>query len=112
MFQFTQLHLAISAKLGWGDMLAEIALPAVDRIVNNFANVSMEMYGMSEAELHLYEVMPKMEANVLFSYLLTSSVEDHYSLKEIHDFINLRGEIENDMRHGIPHQEAIAEWFK
>ena len=112
MTQFTHLHLAISDKLGWGDMLAEIALPAIDRIVNNFANVSMEMYGVPEAELHLDEVMLKMEADVLFSYLITSSIEDHYSLKDIHDFINLRGEIEYGLRCGYDYKSAIAEWFK
>ena len=94
MFQFTHLHLAISDKLGWGDMLAKIALPAIDRIINGFANISMEMYGTPESELHLDEVIPKMDADVLFTYLLGQSVEDGYSLKDLQLFISLRGEIE------------------
>ena len=112
MTQFTPLHLAISNKLGWGDMLAEIALPAIQVIINSFANISMEMYGISESKLHLDEVMPRMEADNLFSFLLLSSVEDGYSHKDLQLFISLRGEIEDYMRHGCNYQEAIAEWFK
>lgn len=112
MTQFTPLHLAISNKLGWGDMLAEIALPAIDRIINGFANTSMEMYGISESELHLEETMPKTDADVLFTYLLVQTVEDKYSLEDLHLFISLRGEIEDYMRHGDDYQTAINEWYK
>ena len=112
MYQFTDLHLAISNKLGWGDMLAEIALPAIQQIINGFANITMEMYGTPETELHLEETMPKMDVDVLFTYLLTQSIEDGYSLKDLRMFISLRGEIEDYMRHGCNYQEAIAEWFK
>ena len=112
MTQFTPLHLAISNKLGWGDMLAEIALPAIDRIINGFANMSMEMYGTPESELHLEKTMPKEDADVLFTYLLTQSVEDKYSLEDLQLFISLREEIEAYMRKGDDYQTAINEWFK
>ena len=111
MTQFTHLHLAISDKLGWGDMLAKIAFPAISRIINGYANITMEMYGVPESLLHLDEIMPKMEADVLFTYLLIQSVEDKYTIKDLQLFISLRGDIEEYMR-GYDYQTAIAEWFK
>ena len=93
-------------------MLAEIARPAIDRIINGFTNTSMEMYGTPESELHLEETMPKTDADVLFTYLLVQSVEDKYSLEDLHLFISLREEIETCMREGDDYQTAINEWFK
>ena len=33
MMNNSNLHLAISDKLGWGAMLASVAIPAIDRII-------------------------------------------------------------------------------
>lgn len=120
MYQFTDLHLAISEKLGWGDMLAEIALPAIDRIISRFLGKIAETTGdvlpMYAAEVLV--IYPKWTPDIIFGLLCPdelSSVrcvpgfDPHFPYEM---FIGLRGEIESYMRNGYNYQEAIAEWFK
>lgn len=120
MYQFTPLHLAINDKLGWGDMLAEIALPAIDRIISRFLSNIAEATGdvlpMEAAEALV--VYPKWTPDDIFGLLCPdelSSVrcvpgfDPHFPYEM---FIGLRGEIEAYMRRGYNYQKAIAEWFK
>lgn len=112
---YTKLHLAISDKLGWGNMLESVALPAIDRIITNYSNVLFEMYGVSKEDLHedwLEYDMLRIPADYLFGYLYISSIDDCYN-KELCDmFRSLRLEIEQEMLRGASYQEAIDEWFK
>lgn len=95
MATYTNLHLAISNKLGWGDMLASVATPAIDRII--------EVSGIQDTE-----VVESFSDTELFTCLGFP----FNSLSEIKDFQNLRYEIEQEMFHGASYQEAIDEWFK
>lgn len=95
MATYTNLHLAISDKLGWGDMLASVALPAIDRII--------EVTGIQDTEV--VESFSDTELFTCLGFPLNS-------LSEIKDFQNLRYEIEQEMFHGASYQEAIDEWFK
>lgn len=95
MTTYTNLHLAIIDKLGWGDMLASVAMPAIDRII--------EVSGIQDTE-----VVESFSGTELFTCLGFPL----NSLCEIKDFQNLRWEIEQEMFHGASYQEAIDEWFK
>ena len=92
---YTNLHLAISDKLGWGAMLASVAIPAIDKII--------ESTGIQDIN-----VLDQYLASELFIYL--GHPFDH--LPEIKEFMNLRWEIEHEMFRGASYQEAINEWFK
>lgn len=115
MTTYTDLQLAIRNKLGWGDMLASVAMPAVDRIITNYSNILFEMYGVGKEDLHedwLEYDMLRIPADYLFGYLYISSIDDCYN-KELCDlFRSLRWEIEREMFNGASYQEAINEWFK
>lgn len=91
----TNLHLAISKKLGWGAMLASVALPAISRIIE-------------VSEIQDVKVLDKFSDTELFTCL---GFPFHY-LSEIKDFQNLRSEIEREMFRGASYDEAIKEWFK
>lgn len=120
MTQFTPLHLAISDKLGWGDMLAEIALPAIDRIISRFlgniAEATGDVLPMDAAEVLV--IYPKWTPDDIFGLLCpdelssvrcTPDFDPHFPYEM---FIDLRGEIEEYMRRGMDYQTAINEWFK
>jgi len=120
MYTFTDLHLAISEKLGWGDMLAEVALPAIDRIISHFlgqiADATGDVLPMCAAEALV--VYPKWTPDDIFGLLCpdelssvrcVSGFDPHFPYEM---FVGLRGEIEEYMRRGMDYQTAIAEWFK
>ena len=115
MYQFTDLHLAISNKLGWGDMLAEIALPAIRQIINGYANIILEVYGMPIESIEeggdLYDAFVKditsVSADNLFSYLMVQSVDDCFNGDDVAKFIKCRSAIENDMRMGFSYKTSI-----
>jgi len=88
------LMLKLSDKLGWGDMLCHIALPALQEIIT--------ISGKSVEELLTLDV------DDVFGFLAGIDVtyEDWESL------ISLRGEIEECMRKGMSHTDAINEWWK
>lgn len=95
MATYTNLHLVISDKLGWGEMLASVALPAIDKII--------EVTGIQNAEV--VESFSDTELFTCLGFPLNN-------LSEIKDFQNLRYEIEREMFNGASYQEAIDEWFK
>ena len=95
MATYTNLHLAISDKLGWGAMLASVALPAIDKII--------EVSGIQDVKV--LELFTDTELFTCLGFPLNR-------LSEIRDFQNLRWEIEQEMFHGASYQDAINEWFK
>ena len=109
MFQFTHLHLAISDKLGWGDMLPKIALPAIQQILENAAKQCSKNIEEPVGYELLEDDINAMSADDLFCCLLS---KDCYTPKDKYDFECMRFEIEYDMRHGVDYQNAITEWFK
>lgn len=103
MTQFTPLHLAISEKLGWGDMLAEIALPAIQQILDNCAKeCSMQIEEPVGYET-LEDDILRMDGDDLFAHLIeVGDPREDYLL-----IVALRGEIEADMRMGFSYKTAI-----
>ena len=114
MYQFTDLHLAISKKLGWGDMLAEIALPAINHMASSLIHIiTIETGNLISNERALESVSKDYTPDECFGLLAPIDFITKSTLNEmVNDFISLRGEIEDYMRRGYNYQEAIAEWFK
>lgn len=118
MLQLTPLHLAIRDKLGWGDMLAAIGLPAIDRIINNFANITMEMFGVSISDIEsngrftkaFSNSILKYDSDQLFKFLIIEDVEDDYN-EDLDAFLKCRNLIEDDMFQGVPYNIAIIANF-
>lgn len=112
MTQFTHLHLAISDKLGWGDMLAEIALPAIDTIVSHYIGLISDATGdILRPEDAAQFLVNHWHSEDIFGLLWLNEL-GYEDSPELAQFISLRGEIEDYMRHGCNYQEAIAERFK
>ena len=112
MTQFTPLHLAISDKLGWGDMLAEIALPAIDTIVSHFIGLISDATGDILRPDHAAEYLINHgDSDFIFGLLWLNEL-GYEDSPELAQFFSLRGEIEDCMRRGMDYQTAINEWFK
>lgn len=101
-------------------MLAEIALPAIDRIISRFhgdiAEATGDVLPMYAAEALV--IYPKWTPDIIFGLLCpdelssvrcTPDFDPHFPYEM---FIGLRGEIEEYMRRGMDYQTAINEWFK
>lgn len=92
---YTNLHLAIGMKLGWGEMPAAVAIPAINKII--------EVSGIQDAK-----VLDQYTDVELFIYL--GCPFNH--LSDSKEFLNLRWEIEHEMFNGSPYWVAIDEWLK
>ena len=96
-------------------MLAEIALPAIRQIINGYANIILEVYGMPIESIEeggdLYDAFVKditsVSADNLFSYLMVQSVDDCFNGDDVAKFIKCRSAIENDMRMGFSYKTSI-----
>ena len=112
MYQFTPIHLAISKKLGWGDMLAKIALPAIDCIISHFLGLISDATG-DVLPIDAAEVLvtsPAWTPDEIFGLLCTDGGDPMSS--PVMQFIGLREEIETYMRRGMDFESAINEWYK
>lgn len=111
---FNDLHLAISKKLGWGEMPAIAAIPAIDYIVNTACAQVCHAVGDTDVtfeEMAVIMLGDSWSSDAIFAML--GDDEDftlHGEMKEL--FISLRWEIEDEMKHGSHFQDAINEWFK
>lgn len=120
MMNNSDLYLAICEKLGWGDMLASVATPAISRIINNYVNIQSEIYGITiddiwnngEFSEGIKNDILNIPADFLFGYLHIASIDDCYDQEMCNMFRSLRWEIEREMFNGASYQEAINEWFK
>lgn len=117
---YTNLHLAIGMKLGWGEMPASVAIPAINRIINNYVNIENEIYGITVEDVcengefseGIKRDILNIPAEYLFGYLYISSIDDCYDQESCHMFRSLRWEIEREMFNGSPYWVAIDKWFK
>ena len=106
------LYQALSKKLGWDDMLIQIACPAIDRIVTNAISHIADCTGDvlcadSVADSLLQD---SWTPDDIFSLLVSPDYQEWQKEKDL--FTSLRFEIEEWMRCGSSYQEAIAEWYK
>lgn len=88
------LAIKLSKKLGWEDMLVHIALPAIDEILRNFSGSP--------------EYLVTCDADDIFGLLGGCDI----SQSDLLTFCSLRNEIEQSMRKGMSHTDAINEWWK
>ena len=101
-----ELMTRIANALNWGQMKADVALPAIETIIENYTACTFNR----ELGHTIEDVVTKDYANELFAYLLP-----RYSItrEERLLFKSLRKEIEYEMIvHHLPYREAIQEWFK
>lgn len=106
---------ALIEKLGWGDMLTHIALPAIEDICKSVAYVNSEMYGISmesqleeDGEFHdtFCRDVLRMPALSLFAFLVTRC-DDMFIRECLREAYNIRGEFEEAMRNGHNHKELL-----
>ena len=108
---YENYHLAISNKLGWSDMLAEIAIPAIDRILSNLLWLISERTGdVLTVEDAASVLLENYTADDIFGLLGCTDDPNYPGSKDENDFINLRGEIESFMFAGFDFVDAIKEW--
>lgn len=109
MMTYSDLHLALSERLGWGAMLAKVAIPAINEIIANFGREYKHVHGKELTTEECGQRLLNIEhSDNIFGYLLFWG--DDYFLYPM--FLSLRGDIEHWMFSGSSHQEAIDEWFK
>ena len=109
---FTHSHLALSKRLGWDEMPAIVALPAIDKIVNSAIAQVAHATGDSVSFDEMATVMlTNWSPDNIFAMLVE---DDDFSLSDYDRqlFISLRWEIEYEMRAGSHFIDAIQEWFK
>lgn len=117
MMNNSDLHLAISDKLGWGAMLASVAMPAISRIIEGFISWNISC-GHSREEMipdgdytNLWNAMNRFSSDEIFGYIVLTTVDDIESRDRIHDVIALRTEIEYEMGvHKLQYNQALYEW--
>lgn len=107
------LYQAISDKLGWGDMLASVALPAIERIVNNYIWLVAERHGTTITVDDCWNLvtMESWTPDSIFGLLICDDPLLFDSEDEA-QFISLRDEIEWCMRLGFDYIDSIKEWYK
>lgn len=101
----------LSRHLGWQDMLSQVAMPAIEEIINNHLEMISDVTGDCFDEDHVVTDLLQWSSDEVF-WLLSpsrySSLTSYYKSM----FISLRNEIETEMRSGSSYQEAISEWWK
>lgn len=107
---YESYHLAISNKLGWGDMLAEIALPAINKIITNFLGMINERTGdVLSPEDVVPALLENYTADDIFGLLGDDGDPNYLGSENEKMFISLRYEIEEFMRIGFTFEDARRE---
>jgi len=95
-------HLAISNKLGWGDMLARIAVPAIDKIVTNYLAAINERTGdVLTPEEAVPALLEYYTADDIFGLLGDDGDLNYLGSENERQFIGLRKQIEYFMFEGF-----------
>ena len=107
------LYQAISDKLGWGDMLASVALPAIERMVNNYIWMVAEVHGTTITADDCWHLitMESWTSDAIFGLLICDDPR-LFGSEEEHQFVSLRNEIEYWMRLGFDYVNAAKEYYK
>lgn len=108
-----QNYTSLAHKLGWDDMQSHIAIPAIILILSHYIGMIFDatgdIIGPDDATAVL---VANWDANEIFGLLLMDDFLKYEGSEELSQFISLRGEIEDYMRKGYTHEQAIAEWYK
>ena len=101
-------YCALASRLGWGDMQADVAMPAIERIVCNYISQIADCTGDKLTEEDAVKTLLSWkDSNKIFDCL----VEDSFNTLGS-NLSNLRVEIETWMRMGFEFVDAINEWWK
>lgn len=101
----------MSIHLGWSDILSQVAMPAIEKIVANHSWMCSEATNDELTEDQAVDDLLHWEPDYVFG-LLGSDDFRWLGSEDEALFISLRGEIEDEMRSGSSYQEAIDEWYK
>lgn len=99
-------YCALASRLGWGDMQADVAMPAIQRMVRNQICLMADCTGDQLSEEQAVEAMLSWkDSNKIFDCLVEDSFDTMGS-----NLSQLRVEIETCMRMGFSFVDAIKEW--
>lgn len=106
--------LQISRKLGWGDMLTQIAIPAIKRIIKNFQDEGVCIAGESCSQEEAIEYMLRYyTADDVFALLFFDSLgnnDPEWTIKANYKgLIAMRPFVEALMREGFSFEKATLE---
>lgn len=102
-----QLMQGLSKVLGWGDMRATIALPAIEHMINTHIARMAQKAGVSLTPEDC-DYLLEWKSDHIFGLLMPGDV-DEWTARKYHTFLAVREEIEMEMRVGFTYQEAIEE---
>lgn len=107
-----KLYQALSKKLGWDDMLIQIACPAIDRIISNrLRHINDRTSAVLAPETVAASLLQdSWTPDDIFSLLVSPDYQEWMKEKDL--FTSLRFEIEDFMRRGNTCEVAISEWYK
>ena len=108
---FWDPYMAMAEHLGWDEIPASVAIDAIQQIINNHMACVADATGYLETEEQATACLLGMDSDKVFGYLICDEIQMLGSEDE-HLFISLREEIEDCMRSGMSHADAIAEWYK
>lgn len=107
-----QNYTSLAHKLGWDDMQSHITNPALDRIITNAISHICDCTGDILCKESVVDSLlaDSWTSDSVFSLLASPDYMEWIQIEP--EFISLRGEIEDYMRKGYTHEQAIAEWYK
>lgn len=109
---FNDLHLAISEKLGWDEMPAIVAIPAIDHIIDiAYAQVMQYRDHCSREEKAFSMLSGYWTSDAIFCMLIDTE-RGTLRRRKRELFLSLRAEIEEEMKRGLSYRDAINEWLK
>lgn len=100
-----QLMQGLSKVLGWGDMRATIALPAIEHMIDTHIARMAQKAGVSLTPEDC-DYLLEWKSDHIFGLLMPG---EEWTARKYHAFLAVREEIEMEMRVGFTHQEAIEE---
>ena len=101
----------IVKKLGWNDMPARVAIPAIQRMVNNDIAVSLDCCGFQdEPEDALLSIATMRPVNSIWMRLFIHDYQSLHDKPLKHWALTYRPQIEAWMKLGYSFEEACNKW--
>lgn len=101
-FILEDYHLALCEKLGWNDMLVQIAIPAIENIISSFIWMIEERHGETILPEEACTILlNEWDADSIFGLLCYNDDPNYLGSAVEQNFIKVRSEIEGFMREGF-----------
>lgn len=99
---------SLASRLGWENMQAEVAIPALNKIVTNYINLIADCTGDVIDPDDAVAVLISWNPDSVFDLL----VEDDFTTFGTSHLHELREDIEWGMRIGFAFMDALKGWWK